>query len=421
MNELSQKVPGIRSLKILSLLILAILYGALASNVYAARISGTFQTQTRGYQDHDGEDHLEVAPGLRINAYGLGIQGLSLHAYGMYYGDSVDDFSQSAQDRLYHAYFKYATAKSAFTVRAGRFFQFRGVAVGVLDGGEVSYQLNPRWTVTAFGGQQGPLERNWDVDRQGDSPWFGGELRWNPTSFFGRKSVLSLSYSRQERDENLLRHIAGLNFYVKVSPRWTSLNILHLNLEGSALRKAMTRWRYTCPKFQFSLEGALIQPYSATYSWFSDFESNNIVRLKNTVEYHYRTNHWGAGLSSMVFGKDEIGFRTGPYVIFPYGRVGYSQSFGDHSNKNTLWGYLKYSPLPCLDLKAYAANMEYEWEALYVGTYETTALSAGFTLRPSFLKRTAWDVEYQHYQTPEVESDRRVIAAFKWNFDYSGK
>jgi len=421
MKKSKRRIQGSHALILIYLLIIFGLCGVGINDANAVRISGTFQTQTRGYQDLAGEDHFEVAPGLRINAYELGIKGLSLHAYGMYYGDSVDDFSNSAQDRLYHAYFKFTPSDSPFTLRAGRFFLFRGVAVGVLDGGEVSYVINPKWSVTAFAGQQGPLKRNWDVDRQGDSPWFGGEIRFKPASFLGKKAVFTLTYSRQERDDNLLRHIAGLNCYVKVSPKWTSLNVLHLNLEGSPLRKALTRWRYNCPKFQFSVEGALIQPYSAVYSWFSDFESSVIVRLKNTLEYHYQTNQWGAGLSSMVFGMKEFSFRTGPYVIFPYGRVGYSHSFGDNSNRNILWGYVHYSPVSYLDLNAYAANMEYEWEAFNIDSYETTALSAGFTLRPPFLKRTSWDLEYQIYKTPQVESDRRLIATLKWNFDYSGK
>jgi hypothetical protein len=388
----------------------------------AFSIKGTTVTLFRGYQDLEEEDRYSLAQGLKIRAYEVGLNELSFHGYFQYYGDSGDDFSESGMMRLYHGYLKYQKAGFPFTARAGRFFLYRGVAIGVLDGGEVTYKINPQWSVTAFGGQQGPLSREWEVDRQGDSPWFGGEVRWRAGQILGTRPTLALSYTRQERDEDLLRHLAGLSIGIKLDRRWTTLNVIQANLDGSsALRKALTRWRYSSRKFQCTLEAAAINYYVAPYSYFSDFDSEGLIkRVRNTLEYHYIPRTWGVGLSSMYFGTSENGFRTGPYVIFPFGRIGYHYASGDQPTNNGLWGYFNVSPVGYLDLFAYAATMEYEWEAMDLGTHETTTLNGGFKFRPPFLKRTQLNLEWQNYSTPELESYRRIIASLRWNFDYQG-
>ena len=389
----------------------------------AVSITGSAATLARGYQDLEGEDHYDLAQGLRFRAGDFGLGGLSLHAYVQYYGDEQDDFSQSGTFRLYHGYLKYAKFGSPLDLRVGRFFLFRGVAVGILDGGEASYRVSPRWALTAFGGFQGPLSREWEINPHGTSPMLGGELRWHSGSILGVNPTFALSYTRQERDGDLLRHLMGLSFAFKINRQWSSLNVVHVNLEGSPLRKALTRWRYASQKFQFSIEAALIRPYVAAYSYFSDFEAEGttIRRLRNTLEYHIVPRKWGAGLSTMYFATSEYGFRSGPYVIFPYGRIGYHFTAGDQPTNKVLWGYFRMSPLAYLDLFAYAASMEYEWEAMDVESQETTAVNSGFKLRPPFLKRTEFGLEWQNYRTPQLEADRRLIFTFQWNFDYQVK
>ena len=120
----------------------------------------------------------------------------------------------------------------------------------------------------------------------------------------------------------------------------------------------------------------------------------------------------------MYFGTSENGFRTGPYVIFPFGRIGYHYASGEQPTNNGLWGYLNFSPTSYLDLFAYAATMEYEWEAMEVGTYETTTMNGGLKIRPPFLSSSQLSLEWQNYSTPDLDSYRRIIASFRWNFDY---
>ncbi len=190
----------------------------------AVSIRGSAITLGQGFEDSEGEDHFNLAQGLRIHAYQLGLDELSFHGYFQYYGDLSNDFADEGKFRLYHGYLSYKKRDFPLNIRAGRFFLFRGVAVGVLDGGEFTYKINPQWSFTGFGGVQGPLSREWEFNPGGNSPMFGGEVRWLPGKFRGLKPSFSLSYTRQEREGDLLRHLLGLSIYLRVSRKWSSLN-----------------------------------------------------------------------------------------------------------------------------------------------------------------------------------------------------
>ena len=392
----------------------------IATDSLAVSFKGTAFTIGQFYQDSLGTDYYNLAQGLRIHANDFGTDALSFHGYFQYYGN-INDGSTAASDkfRFYHGYLQYSRMGLPLKIRMGRLFLFRGVGIGVLDGAEVTVKVNRRWSVTGYGGLQGPLSREWEFDRKGDSPMLGGEIRWLPDLFGVRISNFALSYTRQKRDGELLRNLLGLSMYFQINMKWSSLNTAHFNLSGSSLRKVITRWRYTSLKFHFSAEAGLIQPYSAAYSYFSDFESESyIYRFRNTVEYHFVPRSWGIGLSTLYFTTTEYGFRTGPYIIIPYGRMGYHHSWGNQPKNKVFWGQLKYSPKSYLDLYIFAVSMKYEWEAMNIETQETTMMNIGFALRPAVLKKTELGLEWQNYSTPQLKHDRRIIAKFRWNFDY---
>ena len=64
--------------------------------------------------------------------------------------------------------------------------------------------------------------------------------------------------------------------------------------------------------------------------------------------------------------------------------------------------------------------MEYEWAEMDIDTQETTMLNLGCSIRPPIVKGVAAGLEWQNYQTPEVDSDRRIIFNFRYNFNMGG-
>lgn len=380
-------------------------------------VRGSFITLGKGYQDLEQNDHFILAQGLRFHVQDLASQSLSFHGYLQYYGDTSRDVSGSGTLRFYHGYFQYEDAAKPVSFRAGRFFLFRGVALGVLDGGELSYKLNRQWEVTGFGGVQGNLNREWDFANADKSPSYGGEIRFRPEHApYVRQLLLSLSYTHQERMSQTVRELVGLSFSFRVGSHWRALNVVHLRLSASPLRKVLTRWNYAGDRWQHNLEAGIISPDVAAYSWFGDFAVAPILRLRGTAEYDFVPHLWGVGLSALVFGNNKLGFRGGPMLVFPYGRVGYHHSWGDQSHQNVLWGYAKVRPVAYVDLYGYAAQIEYQWDAFDVSSQETTMYNVGTAIRPPFLKTTEWRAEWQNYKTPQLSADRRFILGFQWNF-----
>lgn len=407
--------------KLKFLILPLILFSALTPDASAVGLSGNVIALGQGYRDYAGEDHFILAEGLRFHLQDFGVKPLSFHGYIQYYGDTKDDYTGNGKVRLYSGYLQYAAKDCPLSLKAGRMFLYRGVAVGVLDGGEIGYKINHQVSVTGFGGLSGPLSREWELEQPADAKMFGGEIRYTPLALRKFRANFALSYTHQERGGELMRHLAGLSCNFKLTRRWSSLNVLHLNLAASGLRKALTRWQYHSDKFRLSLEAAAIQPYFSAYSYFNDFEQvGMILRLKNTLEYHYIPQKWGLGLSSMLFASGESGLRIGPYVIFPYGRIGYHFSQGNQPNNNVLWGQLRWAVEDFIEIYAYAAAMEYEWAEMEIDTQETTMLNLGCSIRPPIVKGGAAGLEWQNYQTPEVDSDRRIIFNFRYNFNMGG-
>jgi len=395
-----------------------LLISAFAVNALALRFNGNIVSLGQGYQDYYGEDHFILANGLRFHLTDFRIAPLSFHGYFQYYGDTQDDYTANGKFRLYSGYLQYTSKNCPISFRGGRMFLFRGVAVGVLDGGEIAFKANHQVTITAFGGMQGPLSREWELEKPAEATMFGGEIRFIPFALRKYRTTIAVSYTHQKRDGELMRHLAGIAFNFKLNRRWSSLNVVHLNLVSSSLRKAITRWQYHSHKFRCALETAAIQPYFSASSYFNDFKQvGTIFRFKNTTEYHYIAQKWGGGLSAMFFTTGEYGVRIGPYFIFPYGRIGCHFSQGNQPNNNILWGHLRWSPEDFIEIYAYATAMEYEWEEMEIDTQETSMLNLGCRFRPPLVKGMAVGLEWQNYKTPEVDYDQRIIFNFHYNFN----
>ena len=407
-----------RSNGIITLLLLCLLWGWFSPS-HALTIRGSLITQGKGYQDLEQNDHFIVAQGLRFHCENIGSDALSFHGYLQYYGDTSSDPTVTGTMRVYHGYLNYERTATPLRFKAGRFFLFRGVAIGVLDGAEVSYRLNRQWELTGFGGYQGPLNREWEFAHASESPMYGGEIRWQPNiPNVIKHPVVSLSYTQQDRDQETIRQLMGVSLRFRLLEHWQVLNVLHLRMSGNPFRRALTRWHYTDEQWQIRTEAAYVVPNVADYSWFSNFEGGGYFRLRAAVEHYFTPRKWGLGISTLMYGSDEYGLQLGPVLIFPYGRAGYHFSSGNQAHNNTWWGFFRISPVSYLDLYTYAAIMEFEWQDMAIDAQETTMMNAGFAFRPPFLNRTEWKLECQNYQTPQLDADRRIIASFRWNFEY---
>ncbi len=406
--------------KVVICALLALLLGVSAS-ASSIRVRGSMGAKSYGYQDAEGIDHQWLAGITNISAYNL-YGPVSAHTTIGWFGDSVDDYGTSAQFRYLKGYLQYRMPKG-LTMRAGRFFLYRGVGLGVLDGIDVSMQLNKKAQLAVYGGGMGALSRDFEFDALSKTNGFGGEFKYSLNDKHSHiKNTVGISYTRQVRNEEVYRHRLGLSGYTRVGSDITWLNIAQLRMESIAFRRFTSRFRYKCDRIAALAEFSMFTPDMADHSWFSDFELGTAKRIRLGADYYFIEREWGVGLDAQVYMSGETGIKAGPVVTTPYGQIGYHLDAGDYARSGGPWASLNYSPMSGINLYAYGSFITFEWEAMQIEATEDVENNlmmahAGVKYRPASHKNFGIKAEFQMYSSPALEQDRRVIGGLTWNFD----
>ncbi len=389
------------------------------------RIRGSLGAKTYGYEDPDGDGHLWLIQSTRVSV--LQADGpFSLHFSGGYLGDNADEFSNSGEARFYKGYLQYGRSYSSISTRGGRFFLHKGVAVGVLDGVDITGSITGNLNLSVFAGMMSPLSRRFEFEDPAENFAAGGQLRWSPNfkkglPYLGR-SVFTVSFIQQNRNDLLLRRHLGLASYHRINRDLTWLNNIHLKMSGNALRKAITRIRYRTSTWNGLVEAGLLTPYVADYSWFNTFKVPPQARIRLAANRYLVENSWGGGIEGTVLlTSGTSGLRAGPVLTTPIGQIGYRTSSGDMPRSDGPWLNLRYSPTDRLDVYAFGSKTSYEWEAMSIDADDLTIIHAGARYTPEFLPSATFFAEFQEYRTPRIDQDRRALGGLTWRFDTGEK
>lgn len=420
---------------LLSLLTFVIAATPLCAASTGWRLTGTLEARSYGYQDIQGTDHLWLMPSTDLSAYRLGTP-LAFHFSGGYVGDNADEFASSGRGRLTSLYLQYGDLlnsassssvrssdltehQNSASARIGRFFLYRGVAPGVIDGFEASRTFNPHWSGAVFAGTLGPSTFGFALTDPNRSPVFGGQVAYSTTSIpYTELNRFTLSYTRQTRDDLLLRNRVGLQTWHRINRQLSWSNRLEARLSGDVLRRLVSRVRYTTTQWSAMLEGGIFTPEIADDSWFNGFGGMSYERIRIELYRWWQTNRWGAGLDASALMTESIsGVRLGPAFFTPYGQLGYRFTHGDRAQSSGPWVNLHSDLGAGVSIYALASRTSYEWEAMDIENGELTAMSAGISFTPSITPNTTLTAEYQTYSTPQMEKDRRAQAALVWRFD----
>lgn len=390
-----------------------------AMNVDASvRFRGSVRVKAYGYEDYDENDHLWLMQSTRFSLYHSD-KPVSFHFSGGYIGDSEDDFSESGRGRFLKGYLKYGKYGSTLNARLGRFFLYRGVALGVLDGVEVEKRLNKRHSIAVFGGMMGQKMREFEFEKFDEAMAFGAEYSWYAGKFKSFDiSKLSLSYTYQNRDSNLIRHRIGLSGSARINDETRILAIAQLRPTSSPVRKVLARVRYFNEELVSMFELGLYTPDIIEESWFATSEQPIRTRMRFALDHYIRPNRWAYGLEGTVlFVGGNSGYRLGPVVTTPIGQIGYRMQVGELSKSDGPWVNLQYSLSSCLDLYGMAMMTSYEWEEFDIESEDLIMINTGAKFSPKIADYLEFSAEYQVYQTPQFTSDRRFMGGLVWNFD----
>ncbi len=380
------------------------------------RIKGSVGAKAYGYTDADETEHLWLMNTTTLTVQKKGFP-LQLHMAGNYLGDNGDDFSESSKGRLLKGYLQYGCPYDMTYARAGRFFLWRGVGFGVVDGLEVSQVIGKNVRATVYGGLMGPMNRQFELEDSEDAQAFGGEVKIRPSKcFIADEGLAALSYTHQTRGDEVIRNRVGLQTIHKWGHKLTWMNILHMRLEGDALRKYQSRLKYHSDTWFGHVEAGVANPDVADYSLYADF-LHSYGRARFSLNRWFVENKWGAGIDGgALLVSNGNGFRVGPVVTTPYGEVGYRADFGDRSNSSGPWVSLRYSVMRDLHLYANGSMVTYEWEEMDMESEDLVMANAGARYVVGQTGLIAFG-EFQVYKTPQFTQDRRGLLGFNWRFD----
>ncbi len=389
---------------------------ALPAGAEGWRVKGSIGAKTYGYSDADETRHIWLMNTTMLSIQKKGFP-LQLHMAGNYLGDSGDDFDQSARGRLLKGYLQYGCPYGQTYARAGRFFLWRGVGYGVVDGLEVSQVFGKHIRATVYGGLLGPLNRQFEIADPEDAQAFGAEVKIKPPfCFIADQGLMSLSYTHQTRGGEIIRNRVGLQTQHKwgSSLRWS--NKLHLRLLGDVLRKYQSRLYYQSDTWFGSVGGGIATPDVADYSLYADF-MQTYGRARWSLNRWIVKDKWGAGVDGGgLFTENGTGYRVGPVVTSPWGEAGYRMQIGDRATTSGPWASLRYSVNRELHLYARGSMVTYEWEEMDMEEQELVMANAGARYVIGDTGVIAFG-EFQVYKTPQFTQDRRGLFGFNWRFD----
>jgi hypothetical protein len=392
-----------------------------AAGVSTFRLLGSYGIETFGYEDASNADRLWFEQIGRLSLYRMGTRW-SLHGTVSHLSCFDDDFCGSGRGRFLKGFLRYGGLDSRVDVRAGRFFLYRGVAVGVFDGADLVLRSGRGLRLGLFAGLAGPRSREFEFEEPDEAFSFGAELR----QVLHRRLAsavhdFGLSYVRQQRGEGVTRHLVGVTTQSRWGRSFTLLNVVHLRPQGDPFRKAVSRARYRSADWGMLAEAGVLKPIRNEYSWFGDFEMPAVQRYRLGLDRYFGAGRWAAGFEgALLAAESETGFRGGPVITSPWGRAGYRFSGGGQSQVSGPWISLRATPGRGLTLHVYGSVMSYEWDALDLDSGDIVTARAGASYTPPQVPALTIHGEFQVYRTPQFEQDRRALAGLTWRFDTAG-
>jgi hypothetical protein len=384
------------------------------------RFLGSYGLEAFGYEDAARADHLALEQTGRLSLYGPG-ERWSLHGTVSHLSRFDDDFSGEGRGRLLKGFLRHGGLRSRTDVRAGRFFLHRGVMVGVFDGVDLLLRSR-RLRVGLFAGLAGPRSREFELEEPDEAFSVGAELRYAPRRrFFSAVHDIDLTYVRQRREEGVTRHLVGVGTRSRWGRSLTLLNVAHFRPRGDLLRKVVSRARYRSADWGVLAEVGALKPSRNEYTWFSEFDVPSSHRVRAGLDRYLGAGGWAAGFDGVVLeAGGETGFRGGPALTSPWGRIGYRFSGGGHSRVAGPWASLRATPGRGFTVHAYGSVMSTEWDAFELDSGDIVTVRVGTRYTPPHYPALTVHGEFQVYRTPQFDQDRRARAGVTWRFDSAG-
>lgn len=408
----------------------------LSSNVWGkVGFKGTIYSDVYSYQyvnplNTYSEDHLWLFGGLRSRISGLPFK-TSFISHFQYRGNRVDQFSESGDFQLYSAYFQYGDWGTETEFKIGRFFLYRGVGLGTIDGLEYSTNILPQFGASVFGGINSPTHYRPEIAKK-NSSIYGGELRFSTTRFKHlQRLTAKLSYSNQYRENEEFRKSLGLQFFGRFNAHWTVLSNTQVRLTSKDIRTSTLRIRYASPKNIWYGDIGIYRPEFSSSSWFRNYkfprttEINAPVgvaifpfstRIQTIYDHYFIPAKWGLRGEGTAFYSGSEGYRFGFAGLTPYGQIGYHFSTGYLSKTKGPWLLFHHKLYNAVDFYLNVTSVHYEWEEIGIQSENVQSANINVRYSPKWLTPFLLGLEYQYYSNPKLKRDGRFVGSVSYTF-----
>ncbi|MCX7834969.1 MAG: hypothetical protein N2450_02710 [bacterium] len=396
------------------------------SSIYTSVYSYQFVNATNS----GSEDHLWLFSGIRSQLSDLPLQS-SFNTHFQYRGNHADQFSESGDFHLYSAYWQYGQWGSDTEFKIGRFFLYRGVGLGNIDGLEYTTDLSKYLGITVFGGIVSPDNHRFEISK-GHSPIYGGEFRYSKLELHPfQRFMLKLSYADQYREGNEFRNNLGLQLFGRINAHWTILSNTQYRLLSQDIRTSSLRIRYASSKIIWFSDIGIYRPEISSSSWFRNFKLPKTTeidapigiavfpfstRMQTIFDYYFVPAKWGFRTEATSYYSGNEGHRVGVACLTPYGQIGYQHSFGYLSKSNGPWISLYYEAFKQIHWYLRASSIQSEWEEVGIQTQTTRNFISGVRYTPNRFKFLTGELEYQYYSNPKLKRDGRVLGTLTYTF-----
>ncbi len=234
-------------------------------------------------------------------------EGLAFHLYGWGRADLAGSnfFREDTAGELLYGYLEYTRAENNFQLKLGRQYIFEGVSNLAVDGVQVSGDITPWFSASAYAGW--PVALDSEQGRSGDSA-FGGRLAHH----LGTLYEIGVSYRQVNNDDNLEDERVGIDLSAALPAGVNFFGQSSYNLDTEG-------WAEHFYELRFKIADFYLRPYFEHFryeDYFNedDFSANPFRFLANTGEtltiyggdvQWVKLESWELGLRFKYYDYDE--------------------------------------------------------------------------------------------------------------------
>ncbi len=381
--------------------------------ILKGRISSYLYSFEEQNPDISSDRHVLSYESFDIDAFDVGISGLSFHGYLRTLNNPEEDERDGPSTKIYNLYLHYDGLFWNGNLRAGRQFLYGGVARGKMDG--VKLDVSPLWGVFIMGylGSQEPEGLSTKIDSWSSSNTWGARVRIDRIS----KTQVGWSFNQRSRYDEEEARLIGIDIRNRSLPQLD----LYGKFDWDHIAKRTSYLVFNAssrigPRLSLSGEYARHNPQIRSNSILSVFRQESYDQVRFRPYYRLSERLGLEGGYSIVSYNEDKSHRVEGGINFGKGSMGVIYRTGYGGETTGGYGSLYFGPMKDLQVRLFANYQKYRTVEETSPLLESFVTSAAFDY--SGLNPLNLSIEVQEAWNELVESDFRFFFRANYRFRF---